>query len=80
MSTSTPAQPRLPERPVAHVMPSSRLSRSPARPQRSLDDLRGLRSMGRRHEAQRAPQKGIAKESELEAEEIDVPPFLKKYN
>src|SRR5216684_1824599 len=80
MSTSTPAQPRLPERPVAHVMPSSRLSRTPARPQRSLDDLRGLRSMGRRHEAQRAPQKGIAKESELEAEEIDVPPFLKKYN
>jgi len=80
MSTSTPAQPRLPERPVAHVMPSSRLSRSPARPQRSLDDLRGLRSMGRRHEALRAPQKGIAKESELEAEETDVPPFLKKYN
>jgi hypothetical protein len=36
--------------------------------------------MGRRHEAQRAPQKDIAKESELEAEEIDVPPFLKKYN
>lgn len=80
MSTSTSAQPQPPERPVAHVIPSPRLSRPLARPQRSLDDLRGLRSLGRRQEAQRAAQKGVTKESELEAEEIDVPPFLKKYN
>ena len=80
MSTSTPAQPPPPERPVTHVMPSSRLPGSPARPRRSLDDLRGLRSMGWRHKAQHTSQKGASEESELEAEEIDVPPFLKKYN
>jgi cell division protein FtsZ len=51
----------------------------PARPQRSLDDLRGLRSMGRRQETPRIHPKQTDEEGELEADAIDVPPFLKKY-
>mgnify|MGYP002403025513 CR=1 FL=1 len=51
----------------------------PARPQRSLDDLRGLRSMGRRQETPRVQSKQTDEEGELEADAIDVPPFLKKY-
>lgn len=42
------------------------------RPQRSLDDLRGLRSMGRRQEALRGSQ------SE-ENDEIEIPPILRRY-
>ena len=48
------------------------------RPQRSLDDLRGLRSMGRRQEllrGQRSTHEGTA----YEDESIDVPPFMKRY-
>jgi cell division protein FtsZ len=41
--------------------------RPPGRPQRSLDDLRGLRSMGRRQEARRAEDDA----------EIELPPFLR---
>jgi cell division protein FtsZ len=60
---------------------SSRLqSTTPARPHRSLEDLRGLRSMGRRQEKSQVPQHRSGEQSELEAEEIDVPPFLKKFN
>jgi cell division protein FtsZ len=40
------------------------------RPQRSLDDLRGLRSMGRRQEAKRQAEEG---------DEIEMPPFLRRY-
>ena len=47
-----------------------------SRPQRSLDDLRGLRSMGRRHEEPRTQRRTDAHD---EDEGIDVPPFLKKY-
>src|SRR5260370_2116775 len=79
MSTSTPAQPRLPERPVAHVMSSSRLSRSPALPQRSLDDLRGLRSIGTRHEAHRTPRNHIAHYSPYYTEQCYLHPLFKHY-
>ncbi len=74
MSTATPAQP------VASPQPPMRLAATPARPKRSLNDLRGLRSMGRRHDTPHVPQQGIEEESALVAEEIDVPPFLKKYS
>ncbi len=40
----------------------------PGRQQRSLDDLRGLRDLGRRQERQ------------AEEENVDVPPFLKRYD
>jgi cell division protein FtsZ len=43
------------------------------RPQRSLDDLRGLRSMGRRQEARRS---GTDDDDEAE---IEMPPFLRRY-
>ncbi len=79
MSPSTPAQPTPAEQGVAGSLPPARLSTRSARPQRSLDDLRGLRSMGRRHEMPQVPRNGLEEESALDAEEIDVPPFLKKY-
>jgi cell division protein FtsZ len=44
-------------------------TRQPARQQRSLSDLRGIQSMGRRHEAGKSYQGGD--------EPVDVPPFLK---
>ena len=47
--------------------PQTRHPGPPARPHRSLDDRRGLLSLGRREET---PQ----------AEEVDVPPFLRKSN
>src|SRR6266496_5827989 len=66
---STPAQ-RIPAEQAEAV------SLPPARPQRSLDDLRGLRSMGRRHEVPQAPLNALEEENASDAEEIDVPPFL----
>ncbi len=45
-----------------------RTGRTPGRPQRSLDDLRGLRSMGRR----RAP-------GQADDAEVEMPPFLRKF-
>jgi len=69
---STPAQ-RMPAEQAEAV------SLLPARPQRSLDDLRGLRSMGRRHEVPQTPLNALEEENALDAEEIDVPPFLKNY-
>jgi hypothetical protein len=54
----------------------SRFASHPARPQRSLDDLRGLRSMGRRYETPRTKER-TAEEGELEVEDVDMPPFLK---
>jgi cell division protein FtsZ len=77
MSISPPAQSMPAGQPVAPPLPPGRLPTTPARPQRSLEDLRGLRSMGRRYETPQVPRNGI--EETLEAEEIDVPPFLKKY-
>ncbi len=71
----------VPER-VAQPRPVIDTSRPPlpqGRPQRSLDDLRGLRSMGRRQEMQRN-QRGTGEDDALyEEESIDVPPFMKKY-
>ncbi len=80
MPITTPGQSLPAEQSVAHPLSPGRLSTTPARLQRSLKDLRGLRSMGRRQETPRTSQHGIEEEGELEAEEIDVPPFLKKYN
>src|SRR6266851_2015660 len=54
----------------------SRFAGHPARPQRSLDDLRGLCIMGSRYETPRTKER-TAEEGELEAEDVDTPPFLK---
>ena len=35
--------------------------------------------MGRRHEVPQSPHNSLEVENALDAEEIDVPPFLKKY-
>ena len=67
---SRPALPRA-HSPVPHNLPG--------RPQRSLDDLRGLLSMGRRQDHSKAQSKQIDEERALEADAIDVPPFLKRY-
>jgi cell division protein FtsZ len=61
------------------TLPRTNSPSLPARPQRSLDDLRGLRSMGRRQETPRMHPKHTDEEGELEADAIDMPPFLKKY-
>jgi cell division protein FtsZ len=76
---STSAQSIPTEQTILHSLPPSRLSTTAGRPQRSLDDLRGLRSMGRRHEMPHISRNGLEGEEALEVEEIDVPPFLKKY-
>jgi cell division protein FtsZ len=78
-AASFPAQEAAPEQPVVRPIRPPRLSSSPARPQRSLDDLRGLRSLGRQV-ASRINQKRTDEEGELDAGEVDAPPFLKKYN
>ncbi len=67
-----PAPTPVPE-PVADVptQPAKYLERpgrTPGRPQRSLDDLRGLRSMGRRRAA-----------SQADDDEVEMPPFLRKF-
>lgn len=59
----------VPTRPTKYV---DRSGRPPGRPQRSLDDLRGLRSMGRRQEARRSG-------SQEEEAEVEMPPFLRRY-
>jgi cell division protein FtsZ len=76
---STPVQPMLADKPEAGFLPPVHLPTTLARAQRSLDDLRGLRSMGRRHEVSQVPNNRLEGENTLAAEEIDVPPFLKKY-
>jgi cell division protein FtsZ len=60
-------------KPVPPAVPQTRLPGPPARPQRSLDDLRGILSLGRHKET---PQE---KQADEEAEKVDVPPFLKKF-
>ncbi len=59
--------------PPTRMPPSTRPAGPPARPQRSLNDLRGIRSMGRRQDRK---YDAITDGSE---EAIDVPPFLKRY-
>ena len=77
---STAAQPMPAENTEASsLLLPARLSTTLARPQRSLDDLRGLRSMGHRHEASPIPQNGLDEENASGVEDIDVPPFMKKY-
>ncbi|HET8911556.1 MAG TPA: cell division protein FtsZ [Ktedonobacteraceae bacterium] len=56
---------RVGQNPPAHVI-------RPPRNQRSLNDLRGLRSLGRRQENQT--------DTDGEQEEVDMPSFLKKFN
>ncbi len=67
--TSRPAYPTPVRKqpPVAPEQPSQRPSGPPGRQQRSLDDLRGIRGMGRRYET---PHK--------EDDDIEIPPFLKR--
>lgn len=77
--TATPPAPRTPQvRPAAQrpVQPPQQPAPQqqpripgtpPGRQQRSLEDLRGLRSLGRRQERQ------------AEEDAIDIPPFLKRY-
>ncbi|HVB75129.1 MAG TPA: cell division protein FtsZ [Ktedonobacteraceae bacterium] len=80
--------PRMPAPPVPGAQPlEAPLTAAPrpvrpagpqARPQRSLEDLRGLRSMGRRQgqDDQRSQRRT---DEEGEAESVDIPPFMKKY-
>lgn len=76
---STSAQNMPAEKTEASFLPPARQSTTRARPHRSLDDLRGLRSMGRSHEVSQVAQNGPEEEKIFDDEEIDVPPFLKKY-
>src|SRR3989440_9913994 len=58
------------------VPPVVRPPSPPGRQQRSLNDLRGIRSMGRRQDTRRGHQTG----EEEEEEAIDAPPFMKKFD
>ena len=61
---------------------SGRSPGTKARPQRSLDDLRGLRDMGRRQGQDMPGGKSRHTDDEDQAEDVgvDVPPFMKKFN
>lgn len=63
----------IPEPPTQPTKYIGRSVRPPGRPQRSLDDLRGLRSMGQRQEARRA---GGQPE---EMAEVEMPHFLRRF-
>jgi len=65
-----PVQPD--ERPAPSTKYGDKTVRPQGRTQRSLDDLRGLRSMGRRQESRRSGT------SEDEDAEIEMPPFLRR--
>jgi len=85
VAESNPVPPRYTERPRPAAEPvteraernvqperqSNPTSRPNGRPQRSLDDLRGLRSMGRRQEAQR-------RGAQSDDAEVEMPPFLRR--
>jgi cell division protein FtsZ len=71
-SASPASQPQQPQQ------PAPRPSSPPGRQQRSLDDLRGIRSMGRRHELSRGRQTGETGGDD-EEEAINVPPFMKRF-
>ena len=68
------ARPQAPIPPAQPQQPARSLSQ-PGRQQRSLDDLRGIRSMGRRQEQQGVRQTG----EDNEEEAVDVPPFMKRF-
>lgn len=59
------------EPPVPPAKYTDKTVRPLARPQRSLDDLRGLRSMGRRQENRRSSSQ------DEESADIEMPPFLR---
>src|SRR2546421_769169 len=78
----SPARPQAPAPAQAPVVPPVvppvvRPPNPPGRQQRSLNDLRGIRSMGRRQDTRRGRQTG---EEEEQEEAIDVPPFMKKFD
>src|SRR6266568_3032969 len=74
----SPARPQAPAPAQAPVVPPVvRPPGPPGRQQRSLSDLRGIRSMGRRQDTRRGHQTG---EEEEQEEAIDVPPFMKKFD
>jgi cell division protein FtsZ len=58
-----------------HVEPQLRAPTPPVRPQRSLEDLRGLRNLGRQETARNERD-----DEEISVEEVDVPPFLRKFD
>jgi len=68
-----PGPERVNEAPPQTPKYGDKTGRPLGRPQRSLDDLRGLRSMGRRQEARRSGSAGE------ESAEIEMPPFLRRY-
>ena len=68
--------PARPQAPAPAQAPVVRPPGPPERQQRSLNDLRGIRSMGRRQDARGGRQTGEEKEEEA----IDVPPFMKKFD
>lgn len=66
-SSVPPAQQLQPGQQGQPGQPTQRPSSPPGRQQRSLDDLRGIRGMGRRYEAPNS-----------DSDDIDIPPFLKR--
>lgn len=82
--SNTPGTPRpIPQQspdhdrqPPAQAPVVARPPSPPGRQQRSLNDLRGIRSMGRRQDTRRGYQTGEEEEEEV----IDVPPFMKKFD
>src|SRR5579859_477274 len=67
------------EAPVSAPRPTLRPQAPQARPQRSLDDLRGLRSMGRRGQDIPHSQRRTGEDTTADDDSVDVPPFMKKY-
>lgn len=74
------AQVQAVEAPVVAPRPVMRPQAPQSRPQRSLDDLRGLRSMGRRqgHDTPYS-QRRTGEDDDVDDAAVDVPPFMKKY-
>src|SRR5947209_8762822 len=77
----SPARPQAPAPAQAPVVPPVvppvvRPPSPPGRQRRSLKDLRGIGSMGRRQDTRRGRQTG----EEEEEEAIDVPPYMKKFD
>jgi cell division protein FtsZ len=78
--TALPSRPAVQNTPPAGIpaqkpAPSQQTQRPhlpPGRQQRSLNDLRGIRSMGRRYDPPKEP-------NHADEEAIDMPPFLKRY-
>jgi len=69
-----PASDTTPTLPASQHTPP-RSASLPVRQQRSLDDLRGIRSMGRRQE----PQNIQHMDGDEAVEVVDAPPFIRKY-